>query len=107
VLNAGTIAHLNGVVNAIHSVDRPLADAVIKVAEAVAADTALRADQKRDAVDLLDAIAEEAKRPRAERRKAVVLPLVTGLSDLITIGTGAAAAWHAYGPLILAAFGIG
>lgn len=107
VLNTGTIQHLNGAVSAIHGADARLAEAFTRITEAVSADMTLPADLKRDAVDLIDAVATEAQRAEPERRPAVAGPLLTRLSEMITVGGAAATAWHAYGPVILHALGLG
>jgi hypothetical protein len=79
-----------------------LASALQALAEAIVNSTELAADQKNEAVQMLDAIATEASKPKEARRRAVIRPVLSALGEVVKVGASLATIWGRVGAVITA-----
>lgn len=103
-LNLGTIHHLDQSVTVTEARgDKALADAIARLAEGIAADVSLRAEQARDAIGVLSTIAQQLNRPPAERTPGILKPLLQALATIVQTAAAGKDLWTTYGPTISSA----
>jgi hypothetical protein len=106
-LNLGTvIGNIQATVNTLQQSDPEIATALAKLVEAVGKDESL-GDQRREIIESLNEVAEEAKKPGASRRIARVSILLLGIgSYILTNSANAAQIWQTWSKPILRFFGL-
>lgn len=105
-LNLGTVmGDLNAAVQSIHEAGNAQLAKILKdLIERVAADADL-GEERRDAIESLTVISEEAALPADQRRPGMVRRLMSGLGPLLTRTAELAQIWQVAGPMIAAHFG--
>lgn len=105
VLNAGSIETVNNAVTALRqSGAEGIASAISKLAQSVI-DCANADNQKKNQiVELLSVIADEARKPKQERRLTVIRSLITDLATTFSGLAGLSHLWQQYSPMIVAYF---
>jgi hypothetical protein len=105
VVNTGTI---NGVDLAISTIqsggDNNLASAIRELTEAIAATRELDEEQRTQALQLVEVVAQEATKPKDARRSAVIKPILAGLAEAIKVGSSLSTLWARLEPVFTAAF---
>src|SRR2546428_5490053 len=81
-------------------------EAIEKFAESIAHNQELSDENRQLVLESIDVAAEEAARPPEKRRLGVVRAMLAAVPGAIAVSGGAIEAWHAYGPTILAQFGL-
>lgn len=105
-LNLGTVmGNIQAVVASLQQGDPELATALRTLIEAVAADEAL-GDRRREVIELLTQIGEEATKPEDQRRKGLAKVLLGGVAAALAISANVAQIWQTYGPAITRHFGL-
>ncbi len=105
-LNLGTVmGDIRSVVASLQQGQPEVAVALQKLVEAVAADETL-GDRRRDAIESLGQIGEEATRPEDRRRTGLVKTLLAGIPTLLAVSANATQIWQTFGPIIARHFGI-
>ena len=106
-LNLGTI--IGDVETHLSAVSGPGAeearDALKQLAEAVVGNEQMTDESRRDLLEQIDLLAEEASRPPDKRRGAVVRSVLSGLAAAASGAGGLAEVWGAVGPVLLQFFG--
>jgi len=113
----GTVGTLNTgqVLGSIHShvsavTGSPTADAfreaIEELARLIAHDEALSDESRKEALEGIDLVAEEASRPPDKRRLGAVRAVLSALPGAIAISGGAIEAWDRYGPAIRTYLGL-
>jgi hypothetical protein len=106
-LNLGTI--VGDVENHLSAVSDPDAeearDALQRLTQAIVDADGLPDDRRRELLEQIDLLAEEASRPPERRRPAVVRPVLTGIAASLSAAGGLAEVWDAVGPTLLQFFG--
>jgi hypothetical protein len=83
--------------------DRIAAD-LQKLMQAVATEGVLPEEKKRDACDLLNTIADEAKRPKSERKPAVVKAVLNAIPLVISTAKSLVELWTEIQPHLISYF---
>lgn len=78
-----------------------------RLVDAVAADPNLNDEHRTDALEHLESIADAGKLEPAERKKAIIGSLISGLSRLLTIAGQAHEVWQQWQPTISGYLGTG
>lgn len=105
VINTGHIGAVDAAVTVLRQGGAgSLADAFKELTESVAGAPDLAEDRKAEVIELLSAISTEAVAPPAERRRAVVMPLLERAAALVGGAASLAELWERVRPLIHAAF---
>jgi hypothetical protein len=78
-----------------------------RLVDAVAADQNLNDEQRTDALEHLESLADAGKLEPAERKKAIIGSLVSGLSRVLTIAGQAHDVWQQWQPTISGYLGTG
>jgi len=105
VLNTGSIKTVDNSVTVLRqSGDEEMALAISKLTQSVIDSADADNESKREIVDLLSVIADEARKPQQERRPAVIRPLLTELATAFSGLAGLSHLWQQYGPMIQAFF---
>ena len=105
VVNAGSsVGTIDVAITSIEQHDQQLAEAIIKLTEAIGNSTDVNSQSKAELLELVGGIASEATQPKAQRRRFMVAPLLSRLADLATVSAGVKEAWDLFGPVILEAF---
>jgi hypothetical protein len=110
VHNYGTLGTLNTgeVLGSIHSHASTVTglsadafrEAVDALATAIAKDQALSDDRRKEALESIDALAEEAGREPEKRRRGVLRGIMLAIPGAIELSANALQAWDKYGPTI-------
>jgi hypothetical protein len=105
VLNTGSIKTVDNSVTVLRqSGDEEMALAISKLTQSVIDSAHADNESKRQIVDLLSVIADEARKPQQERRRAVIPPLLTELATAFSGLAGLSHLWQQYAPMIQAFF---
>ncbi len=106
-LNLGTVmGDMNATVATLQGQgDQKLAEAIRALTEAIAKDEKL-GDNRRDAIEALSTIGEQAVLPPAERKTGVVKALLTSLASTLRVGADTAKVWDVFGANIASYFNI-
>ncbi len=105
-LNLGTVmGNIQSIVATLQQGQPEVAIALQKLIEAVAADETL-GDRRRDAIESLGQIGEEATRPEDRRRTGLVKTLLVGVGTLLAVSANATQIWQTLGPIIARHFGV-
>lgn len=106
-LNLGTV--LGDMVTSIgsleHSGHEQLAQAITRLTEAIARDESL-GPERREMIESLSTIAEQATVPAEKRKLGVVKTLLNGLGASLRLGADTAKIWDVVGPQISGYFGV-
>lgn len=109
VINLGPVqGSINTHVQALMSAgggQEKVADAIRQISAAIS-DSALGDAQKKDALELVDAVAVQAKEPPEKRNGGIVKATLGMLPTVIASAKGAMDLWDKFGPIIRAHFGI-
>ena len=81
-------------------------EAVEELAKLIAQDGAFSDASRREILESIDLVAEEASRPPEKRRLGAVRAVLSALPGAIAISGGAIEAWDRYGPAIRAYLGL-
>jgi hypothetical protein len=81
-------------------------EAVEELAKLIAQDGAFSDESRREILESIDLVAEEASRPPEKRRLGAVRAVLSALPGAIAISGGAIEAWDRYGPAIRAYLGL-
>jgi hypothetical protein len=118
-LNLGQIGNLNyqGIQIA-HSIDahigklaedpdtRNVADALKELTQAIGAEAALADEQRRELLEQLELLGEQARAPAEQRKRGIIKPVIDTLAGVCTGAGGLVAVWTTWGPAIKLFFGI-
>ena len=81
-------------------------EAIEELAKLIAQDKALSDESRKEVLEGIDLVAEEASRAPEKRRLGAVRAVFTALPGAIAISGGAIEAWDRYGPAIRAYLGL-
>lgn len=105
-LNLGTVmGNLQTAVTTLQQGDPEISTALQKVIEVVAAEESL-GDHRREVIESLSQIGEEATRPEAQRRIGLVKTLLGGVAAALAQAANVAQIWQTYGSAIARHFGL-
>lgn len=82
-----------------------VANAIRDLAAAISG-SGLTNSQKKEALDVIDTVATQAKEPPEKRNLGIVKALLVGLPSLISAAKGATDLWDKFGPMIRGHFGL-
>jgi hypothetical protein len=107
---SGAVVNVESVIGQIHTnacavADHQVADAITKLANEIKRSADL-GEQRGELLQAVELLTKEAVLPKEKRTMGVVKSLYLGLSSALKLANDMAAAWHAYGPLIAAHFGL-
>lgn len=105
VINIATVGHISANIGALPAAE-PAKAALAKFTSAVVNDDLLPADTKTALLEQLEAVSAEAAAPKANRKTAVVLPLLHAIGQTATVIAGLGETWHAVEPVLKAYFGL-
>lgn len=106
VINTGTLQQVDTAISVIRGAgDEQLAEMLKELTEAIHAQGTLEPGLKREAVEIVSAIAAEATQPPAQRRVGVARPLIARLREILSTTADLATVTQAAIPIIAAAFG--
>lgn len=104
------IGHIESTVNAIASKsdekDAKFAEAILALTEAIKVAPKIGEAEKKDAVDVLAAIADEANSDPAKRSPGKVKAFLMSFPTLIAAAADLTALWATYGPAVRGYFGL-
>lgn len=101
----GTINAALGSVSERGSADE-FAEALKSLTEAVVSDTLLPNSSKREVVEALSTVAEQAAKPPEQRSMGILKPIVTWIPTAIAAAASLAALWEKFEPTIKAYLGL-
>lgn len=105
VLNTGSIETLDVSITSIRETgNKQLAEALQELSTAIAASIEIAAEAKREAIEILSTVSNEATAPREKQKPAAVRVLLGRLGELIKIGGALSALWDRWSPVLLASF---
>ena len=105
VLNTGAIQNVDSAVSVLHDLgDKNLSEAILKLTQAILSNTEIHKDTKNDAIEILSLLADEATAPKGKRRSKAMKPLLSQLSNLVSIGSGLSTIWERVKPILESAF---
>ncbi len=105
-LNLGTVmGNIQAAVTSLQQGDPEMATALRTLIEAVAAEESL-GDRRRDVIESLGQVGEEAMKPEGQRRTGLVRALLGGVSAAIAHSAKVAQIWQGFGPAIARHFGL-
>ena len=81
-------------------------DAIKELSEAVIRSSAIRDDQKQEALEVIAGIAKQAEIKPEHRSKGTIRALISGLPAVIGLTADLTALWDKYAPVLRAYFGI-
>lgn len=105
-LNLGTvIGNIQSTVSTLHQTNPDIASALAKLVEAVGRDESL-GDQRREVIESLNQVAEEATKPEGIRRVGLVKMLLSGVGLILSKSANLAEIWQTWGEAIKGFFGL-
>ena len=105
VLNTGSIETVDNAITVLkQSGAEEMAAAISKLTQSVIDSADATNESKNQIVEILSVIADEAVKPKQERRPAVIRPLLTELATLFSGLAGLSHLWQQYGPMIQSFF---
>lgn len=105
-LNLGTVmGNIQATVATLQQGDPEMATALRTLIETVAAEESL-GDQRRDVIESLSQVGEEATKPEGQRRTGLVKTLLGGVAAALAHSANIAQIWQTYGPAIARYFGL-
>ncbi|MGH2395822.1 MAG: hypothetical protein ACRDFW_02305 [bacterium] len=105
-LNLGTvIGNIEAAVSTLQQTDPEIATALARLVEAVGRDESL-GDQRREVIESLNQVAEEATKPFATRRTGLVKTLLAGIQVALAQSAHISEVWQTFGPTIKGYFGL-
>ncbi len=105
-LNLGTVmGNIQATVTSLQQGDPEMATALRTMIEAVAAEESL-GDRRRDVIESLGQVGEEATKPEGQRRTGLVRALLGGVGAAIAHSAKVAQIWQGFGPAIARYFGL-
>lgn len=106
-LNLGSvIGNISASINTVAKEDKAIAEAIKELVESVSKAGELERTPKREVVEALEQIAQQASLPKAERRQGVVKPLMAHISSTLSGVANLATIWDKFGPAIASFFEI-
>lgn len=107
ILNTGTIGSIDNAIGHLATEGhKDVALSLKMLAEGIAASEALSVPQRRQAMELIDALASEAATPPERRRTAVARALIVDLAQVVGGVASASQLWSTYGPAVSVFFGL-
>jgi hypothetical protein len=101
VLNTGSIETVDHAVTVLkQSGANEMAAAISRLTQSVIDSTEADNESRNQIVEILSVIADEALKPKHERRGAVIRPLITELATSFSGLAGLSSLWQQYGPMI-------
>jgi hypothetical protein len=105
-LNLGTVmGNIEATVATLQQGDPEMAAALRTLIEAVAADESL-GGQRRDVIESLIQVGEEATKPEGQRRIGLVKTLLGGVAAVLSYAPKVAQIWQSFGPVVTRHFGL-
>jgi hypothetical protein len=104
-VNTGTIGAVDQTISALIQLgEREVADAFIKISEAVFASKKLSPDQRNEIIEIIGAVSSEAATPKENRKNIVAITLLERGLQLLTLANDISEIVHKYWPIMLSAF---
>lgn len=99
VLNTGTVEHLNTTIGTLQASGQPdFADALRQFADTVVNDDSLPEETRREILEGVEFVTQEAAAPEQQRRTGLLRSILTNTAQLASTVVAVDQAWHALEP---------